>query len=288
MSGFTSRSQARAAGFKWLAPILTHNPAAQGNINDIRLNKATYENEGWVVCGWGTYGQSASPEQDARDAVALVQSLGLAGWIANGEAWAEGANRSYSQLFINEWNKAHLTAALAVSCLSSDTANFARDFDYQAWLTIGSVIMPQVYGNEHATLTVDACLGMMTTASVPQRCLNLTFGTYAVGNPPTWNTVPYYDYERWPGPRSVYTGDGTDPTAWPKLKRPVPSPPNGGGMQKIGSQDGIKASIDRLRKIDPSGTNPNRNPNDLSTWGAWDKLERTLQILRNDHDSQVK
>ena len=55
-------------------------------------------------------------------------------------------------------------------------------------------------------------------------------------------------------------------------------------MATIGSQDGIKASVDRLRTLDPGGTKPNRNPDDLATWGAWDKLERTLTMLRTDHD----
>ena len=57
-------------------------------------------------------------------------------------------------------------------------------------------------------------------------------------------------------------------------------------MQTIGDQDGISAAVGRLRTLDPGGTKPNRNPDDLATWGAWDKLERTLQILADDHDSQ--
>ncbi|HSV08550.1 MAG TPA: hypothetical protein VLI07_18685 [Candidatus Binatus sp.] len=55
-------------------------------------------------------------------------------------------------------------------------------------------------------------------------------------------------------------------------------------MTKIGDQDGIHASIERLRVLDPGGTKPARDPNNLATWGAYDKLERTLQILKNDHD----
>src|SRR5262245_50523497 len=56
-------------------------------------------------------------------------------------------------------------------------------------------------------------------------------------------------------------------------------------MTLIGSQHGITAAIDRLIKLDPKGSNPNRDPNDLSTWGAYDKLERTLEILAADHDA---
>ena len=56
-------------------------------------------------------------------------------------------------------------------------------------------------------------------------------------------------------------------------------------MAAIGSQDGINASVDRLIALDPGGSKPNRNPNDLATWGAYDKLRRTLTMLREDHDA---
>jgi hypothetical protein len=55
-------------------------------------------------------------------------------------------------------------------------------------------------------------------------------------------------------------------------------------MADIGSQDGIHASIERLRALDPGGTKPGRDPANLATWGAWDKLERTLTMLRQAHD----
>lgn len=40
-----------------------------------------------------------------------------------------------------------------------------------------------------------------------------------------------------------------------------------------------------VRDVDDDGTNPNRNPANLSTWGAYDKLRRTLLILVDAHDS---
>lgn len=51
-------------------------------------------------------------------------------------------------------------------------------------------------------------------------------------------------------------------------------------MERIGFQSGIKAAMARLRKLDPGGTN-------ASGTGAWDKLERTLSILANDHDAAI-
>jgi len=66
-------------------------------------------------------------------------------------------------------------------------------------------------------------------------------------------------------------------------------------MATIGSQDGIKAATNRLRDLDPKGTKLKKGPSgwpdisslpsDVSTWGAYDKLQRTLQILADDHDA---
>lgn len=68
--------------------------------------------------------------------------------------------------------------------------------------------------------------------------------------------------------------------------------------EPIGSQHGITASCNRLRDLDPAGTIcKKRNgkwtpitglPMDLSVWGAWDKLERSLTILVRDHDASVQ
>ena len=66
-------------------------------------------------------------------------------------------------------------------------------------------------------------------------------------------------------------------------------------MSAIGNQDGIKAAMNRLRDLDPSGTLLKKQggswpdistlPSDLDSWKAYDKLQRTLQILKNDHDA---
>lgn len=195
------RGAARAQGFTWVASILLHDPAADGNRAELTAHAATFRAEGWSLCGWATFGQADTPENDARAAAELVATLGLDGWIANGEAWAEREQRDRSSRFIATWQETGCDKPLAVSCLSSDTANFPRDFDYAAWLAIGAAVMPQVYGNENAGFTVGACLANLKTGGVvPTSHLNLTFGTY--GERP----VPYADYTTWQGPRTVYTG----------------------------------------------------------------------------------
>jgi hypothetical protein len=75
---------------------------------------------------------------------------------------------------------------------------------------------------------------------------------------------------------------------------PIPPPDGGDDMQKIGSQDGIKAAVNALRDLDPSKTllvkvgkdwpDIASLPPDMGKWKAWDKLQRTLQILKDDHD----
>jgi hypothetical protein len=65
---------------------------------------------------------------------------------------------------------------------------------------------------------------------------------------------------------------------------------------QIGNQDGIKASVNALRDLDPTKTllvkdpasgwpDLSTLPTDLGKWKAWDKLQRTLQILKDDHDA---
>src|SRR5215475_9161079 len=67
--------------------------------------------------------------------------------------------------------------------------------------------------------------------------------------------------------------------------------------QTIGSQDGIKASFNRLRDLDPGGTLLVKGADgkwpDISTldstpidkWKAYDKWQRCEQIEKNDHDA---
>ena len=57
-------------------------------------------------------------------------------------------------------------------------------------------------------------------------------------------------------------------------------------MEKIGSQHGISAIANVMRKQWPDYTGK-PDPNDHTTWKAIDKWERTMLILAKDHDEQV-
>jgi hypothetical protein len=70
--------------------------------------------------------------------------------------------------------------------------------------------------------------------------------------------------------------------------------------QKVGEQDGVTAGANRLRDLDPAGTLLRRTaegkwPNmwdeladvPVSDWKAWDKWQRSFQIVVDDHDAAI-
>jgi hypothetical protein len=69
---------------------------------------------------------------------------------------------------------------------------------------------------------------------------------------------------------------------------------------KVGKQDGITAEYNRLRDMDPDGTllvkgKDGKWPDmwaalatvPVADWKAWDKGQRTKQLLKNDHDAAI-
>ena len=125
----------------------------------------------------------------------------------------------------------------------------------------------------------------------------------------------YPSYSSWGGaapgmfplnaPYGLYTGDdcGGNYAAWSPREHSYEGcvEQNGGGgddMTTIGSQDGITASCNRLRDLDPGGTSLVKDAKGkwpsidtltlpLDQQKAYDKLERTLTILAEDHDAQA-
>ena len=124
--------------------------------------------------------------------------------------------------------------------------------------------------------------------------LTFAYGTYPdeTANPARYNLML---------PHSLYPGDsiGPTPAQWNRWQYDGATSfitCGGTPMPVIGYNDGIAASVNRLRDMDPSGTKLVKGadgkwppltslPPDLSTWKAYDKLQRTLQILKDDHDA---
>jgi len=201
LSNFAGAARQRAWDTGWRAVYiqLTHIAQAQidANITEMRLPQWA----GWTKVGWGTYGQGSDPEQDGRTAAAAVQQLGLAGWKANGEAWAESQYAWKTAAFVKGWVEGGAPGPLGWSVLSSDTANFAREFDYNTALAVaGADIDLQVYGATVPTYTVGAGLGMLSKVvpPVPVGRTTMTFDVNGDG------TGPFPDYRSWAGPRRLW------------------------------------------------------------------------------------
>jgi hypothetical protein len=209
------RQAARAARFSWMAIQLDHTPYQGANEQELAQIGATLRGQGWTLVGWGTAGQGSDPAEDARRQAATVRRLGLKGWIANLELWAESVDIWKSGAYLRAWNESDPPCPLAVSCMSSTTNQWAREFDYPSWLAQGGVaVMPQVYGATLAAYTVDNCVATMRLGNVPDDRMALTFDVKA-----GTGTGPFTDYLTWTGPRSVYTGDDSTAATWKGLAR---------------------------------------------------------------------
>lgn len=204
------RTPAWQAGFRTCYVQLLHAPNYTSNVQHLDILR----DERFQVGGWGTYGQDTDPAQDARDAAALVKSLGLVCWKANGEAWAEKEYAWKTSAFLNAWNAAGAPCPLGWSVLSSDTANFGRSFDYvSALAAAGADVDVQVYGAVHPGLTVGAALGMLDKTPVPVNRTTMTFNVTPDGG------GPFADYRTWPGPRRVWVAEWTTADTYRQLAR---------------------------------------------------------------------
>ena len=207
------RDAARAVGFSVIYIQLDHSADVPGNRNELGLIGADLKAQGWKLAGWSTYGQGVDAKTDGLNHAAIKRELGLAGWVANGEAWAEGDGYGKTAEFLAGWVQGGGTGPLAVSCLSSDNPNFARGFDYPAWLAIpGVAVMPQVYGASNPNYTVTNAVSTMQNGGVPRNRLALTFDVIA-------GAGPFANYRTWTGPRSVWTGDDSTVATWGALAR---------------------------------------------------------------------
>lgn len=184
-----------------------------------------------------------------------------------------------------------LTSYIAAACGENDWALSMEPWPFEDvdWTAIKVPVLPQVFGPDWGAKILHVRQGWQARNV---RCVVCTFGSY--------NGVPA-DYDRL-SPYGVYTADdcANDYASWAPLGvytadrcggGPMPDP--GGGL--IGSQDGITAAMNRLRDMDPKGTKLKKGADGkwpsistledipLDQWKAYDKLERTLRILKEAH-----
>jgi hypothetical protein len=200
-------------------------------------------------------------------AVADVWSSPL---VVNSESELKGSGAELTELIAN-------TLEGRDAALSMEAWPFA---DVEWWPLADVPVLPQLFPPDGAPSHAADVVPQWHAYGV--KCVFPTFATYGGMRPADYQLV---------APYSLYTGDdmGGDYAAW----RPTAHGYQGcfdtgdEDMELIGSQHGIDAAVDRLIKLDPEGSKPNRNPDDLATWGAYDKLRRTLTILAEDHDQQA-
>jgi hypothetical protein len=185
-----------------------------------------------------------------------------------------------------------VTEFIAHECGSRDWALSTLPFPMDAvdYSPIKVPVLPQAFGPYYGSIADDA-RAMWHHRGV--RCVVDTYGTYEGWTPDMYALLSPYglftaddcasDYRRW-SPRGV---------ANPCMEE------NGGDVQQqIGSQHGVTAAMNRLRDLDPKGTllqkqggkwpslsNLQNIP--VSEWKAYDKLERSLTILVQDHDEAL-
>lgn len=204
------------------------------------------------------------------------------------------AERWASPLIVNAESELKGTGGAVTSWLAEELQG--RDaavsveywpFDNVYWVPLADVpVLPQVFPEAGRT---DVGPAVDAWHSYGVKCVYATFASYG-GRVPS-------DY-RLQAPYSLYTADdcGGGIAGWGPTSEGFSGclggseghPDNGGGsgsVELIGPQHGIDAAVDRLISLDPSGSKPNRDPDDIATWGAYDKLRRTLKILAADHDA---
>jgi hypothetical protein len=202
LSNFAGAVRQHAWDLGWRACYVQLLNIAQGQIdaNIEEMQKSQWNQ--WTKPGWGTYGQGTDPEQDGREAAALCKKLGLPAWKANGEAWAEQNYAWKTAAFLKGWVEGGAPCPLGWSVLSSDTANFAREFDYATAMSVaGADIDLQVYGATAPGYTVGAGLGMLARVRpvpVPVSRTTMSFDCTNTGQ------GPFPDYRTWPGPRRLW------------------------------------------------------------------------------------
>lgn len=199
LSNFAGAARQRAWDTGWRAVYvqLMHIAQSQIDANIAEMQRSNWNL--WTKVGWSTYGQGTDPEQDGKDAAALCKRLGLVAWKANGEAWAEAQYAWKTSAFLKGWVEGGAPCPLGWSVLSSDTANFAREYDYPTALSVvGADIDIQVYGATVPTYTVGAGLGMLAKAHVPVSRTTMSFDVTDTG------IGPFPDYRTWDGPRRLW------------------------------------------------------------------------------------
>lgn len=283
--------------------------APGGNVEDLdRMQAAGFDG---VFCNIGDHAP-AEWEEVVRPR-ALQRGMFCGPWArtqgADGafseavlDAIIQCAERWQSPLIVNAETElngtgSRWTTVIAEACRGFDAALSMEPwpFDNAEWWPLKDMpVLPQIssaYGWHEPPVETWWAYGV--------DCVFATYGTFDGSKP--------YDYNL-NAPYSLYTGDdcANDYAAWSPTARSfvgckdTTDPPDGGTDMAtvIGNSDGIAATFNRLRDLDPSGTLLKKQGSKwpsietlastpLDQWKAYDKGQRSLQILVDDHDEAL-
>lgn len=286
--------------------------------NELQAWLARTRSYGLHVTPWGWCNASdiARAEDEGRYHAERAIAMGFRDeWIANMEhPYDAGGNSSspkyempaaYAEGFTEAAKRAGVTfKALAITTTPFFGSSMA-ELAFAGWVT-----MPQAFSGDYAPATVDACVEHMQDWGWPPALIRPLVQVYKSANGQRPPVQPFLDDSAANGVGVVpyIVEQCMDDTARlqalapatfrpPSGAAPIP-PPDGGDVQPIGSQDGVTASCNRLRDMDPAGTLLKKSGSKwpsidtlaampLDQWKAYDKLERALKILVTDHDEMA-
>ena len=226
-----------------------------------------------------TCGPWLRTEQNGEFSVAKLDEL-----LATAKSWGSPAIVNSEKEIDDSWNAWTRFIRDKVESEGVEVAFSTEPWPYARvdWTPLVNIpVLPQLFTDSDLT-DVDDVLGAWWDAGIT--CVYPTFGSFGGRRPSDYNLQ---------APYSLYSADdcAQDYAAWSPTSRGYVGCRDNEQEDimgtLIGYQDGIKATYNRLVKLDPGGSNPSRDPNNLDTWGPYDKLQRTLQILKDDHDTAI-
>lgn len=271
-----------------------------------RMQEYLYDLNRWDLTpmGWG-WCDGEDPFQARAEGLAharIASDLGLKHFVANMEEPydAHGNVNSPKWDLPRDYCEAFRGILPDIHFAVTTTPRWASN--HQALRDAGAVIMPQAFFGDYADATLDACCKFCADYGWKMDRVRPLVQVYenpkgAVPDPyvyldesADWDVgvVPYILEQALGGAgRAALTALVPAITRQPS----VPLPPTNGDdfMEKIGDQHGITAFVDWLQaQPGMPERKPNYDPAKPGTWPWPERLERTLSILRSDHDESIK
>jgi hypothetical protein len=196
--------------------------------------------------------------------------------IVNSESELKGSGRNLTEMMASEIGRRD-------AAISMEPWPFAN----VEWWPLGRYpFLPQIFPQDSdVAKQPEACKDQWYKYQVD--CVVFTFGSYHDQSPDAFKRLTPY---------GIYTADDCGGNYQPWAAQGVGNPcekssgyiPPEVTMADIGTQHGISAFIDWLQKQPgvPTEHKPNYDPKNPGTWPWPERLERTLNMLREDHDKE--